>query len=287
MSLTHVIQILECMLLLPQHSRTTHQTFPSFILIAFFAQRILFHSMAQTFYLAQLLHTILMMSFALILSTSTLITTHSRLHNRLHFTVSAHPLPKLSMTPPCKLSPHAPPSPSNPQAKKIRPTRDSPNNPFLAGENEADASGWESSDDRLPVGEAPGCKTSTPVFEEKPTINYVWYVFKVLTNFCLLTASLAEAKKRPSIIPNIIFPSNLSRRLNYQSIIQISKRLRHIPPSGSLSTSSSASLATLTKTPLRSTPLVPNERVWTLAHLRARKVPQRRANARRGMAIDA
>ncbi|KAG1728410.1 hypothetical protein EDD22DRAFT_961059 [Suillus occidentalis] len=77
------------------------------------------------------------------------------------------------MTPPCKLSPHAPPSPSNPQAKKIWPTRDSPNNPFLAGENEADASGWESSDDRLPVGEAPGCKTSTPVFEEKPTINYV------------------------------------------------------------------------------------------------------------------
>ncbi|KAG2148683.1 uncharacterized protein EDB93DRAFT_1250117 [Suillus bovinus] len=80
------------------------------------------------------------------------------------------------MTPSCKLFPHALPSPSNSRAKKIWPTQDSPNNPFLSGEDKANASGCESSDDGWPVGEAPGCEstpTPAPEFEEKLTITYV------------------------------------------------------------------------------------------------------------------
>ncbi|KAG2151129.1 uncharacterized protein EDB93DRAFT_1249619 [Suillus bovinus] len=99
-----------------------------------------------------------------------------RLHNRLHFTFSAHSLPKLPMTPPCKLFSHALPSPSNSRAKKIWPTQDSPNNPFLSGNDEANASSCESSDDGWPVGEAPRCEstpTLAPECEEKPTITYV------------------------------------------------------------------------------------------------------------------
>ncbi|KAG2129646.1 uncharacterized protein EDB93DRAFT_1182054 [Suillus bovinus] len=89
-------------------------------------------------------------------------------------------LPKPPVTPPRKLFLRALPSPSNSKAKKIWPTRDSPDNPFLAGEGEAsasNASGWESSDNELPVGEAPkreSTPTPAPVFEEKPTITYVF-----------------------------------------------------------------------------------------------------------------
>lgn len=97
------------------------------------------------------------------------------------------------MTLPCKLF-HALPPPSNSQATKIRPTRDSPNNPFLASEDEVSASGWENSDDELPVGEAIG-RERTLMFEEGPTMTSVWCVFLVLGGVCLLTASLAEAKK--------------------------------------------------------------------------------------------
>ncbi|KAG0698896.1 hypothetical protein DFH29DRAFT_983719 [Suillus ampliporus] len=89
-------------------------------------------------------------------------------------------LPKPPVTPPRKLFLRAPPPPSNSKAKKIWPTRDSPDNPFLAGEGEAStskASGWESSDDELPVGEArerESTPTPAPAFEEKPTITYVF-----------------------------------------------------------------------------------------------------------------
>jgi hypothetical protein len=71
------------------------------------------------------------------------------------------------------------PSPSNSKAKIIWTTRGSSNNPFLAGEGKASiskASGWKSSDDELPIKEAPeheSVPTPAPVFEEKPTITYI------------------------------------------------------------------------------------------------------------------
>ncbi|KAG1832325.1 hypothetical protein DFJ58DRAFT_908766 [Suillus subalutaceus] len=98
----------------------------------------------------------------------------------LAFTPACTFLPKPPVTPPRKLFLRALPSPSNSKAKKIWPTRDSPDNPFLAGEGEASvskASGWDSSDDELPIGEAPereSTPTPAPVFEEKPTITYVF-----------------------------------------------------------------------------------------------------------------
>lgn len=88
-------------------------------------------------------------------------------------------LQKPPVTPPRKLFLRAPPLPSKSKGKKILPTRDSPDNPFLAGEDElctSKASGWESSDDEL-VGEArerESTPTPAPAFEEKPTITYVF-----------------------------------------------------------------------------------------------------------------
>lgn len=198
-------------------------------------------------------------------------------------------LPKPPVTPPRKLFLRALPSPSNSKAKKIWPTRDSPDNPFLAGEGEASASkasDWESSDDELPVGEAPereSTPTPAPVFEEKPTITYVLWVFLFLNIIYLLTASLAEAKRRPSITPNIILHLKLSRRLNYRLIILTLKWLRRVPPAGFSPTSLSASPVTAAKTSLRTAPLVPNVQrlhVQMPAHLKARKVPRASAPAR-------
>lgn len=198
-------------------------------------------------------------------------------------------LPKPPVTPPRRLFLRAPPSPSNSKAKKIWPTRDSPDNPFLAGEGEAStskASDWESSDDELPVGEAPereSTPTPAPVFEEKPTITYVLCVSLILNIVYLLTAFLAEDKKRPSITPNIILPLKSLRPLNYQSIIQILKWLRHVPPAGFSPTSLSASPVTAVKTFLRTAPLVPNVprlHVQIPAHLKARKAPRALAPAR-------
>jgi hypothetical protein len=198
-------------------------------------------------------------------------------------------LPKPPVTPPRRLFLRAPPSPSNSKAKKIWPTRDSPDNPFLAGEVEAStskASDWESSDDELPVGEAPereSTPTPAPVFEEKPTITYVLCVSFILNIVYLLTTFLAEDKKRPSITPNIILPLKSLRPLNYQSITQISKWLRHAPPAGFSPTSLSASPVTAVKTFLRTAPLVPNVprlHVQMPAHLKARKAPRALAPAR-------
>jgi hypothetical protein len=90
---------------------------------------------------------------------------------------------KPPVTPPRKLFLHVPPLPLKSKPKKTWPTRDSPDNPFPAGEDEAStskASGWESSDDELPVGEArerESMPTPALVFEEKPTITYVSYVY--------------------------------------------------------------------------------------------------------------
>ncbi|KAG2050281.1 hypothetical protein BDR06DRAFT_1011443 [Suillus hirtellus] len=73
------------------------------------------------------------------------------------------------MTLPCKLLRALPP-PLN--SMKIWPTRDSPNNPFLASEDEASASGWENSDDELAVGEVIR-RERTLTFEEGPTMTGV------------------------------------------------------------------------------------------------------------------
>ncbi|OJA21316.1 hypothetical protein AZE42_03887 [Rhizopogon vesiculosus] len=101
-------------------------------------------------------------------------------HSRSRSPPPALLLPKPPVTPPRKLFLRAPPLPSKSKAKKVLPTRDSPDNPFLAGEDEAStskASGWESSDDEFLVGEAherESTPTPAPAFEEKPTITYVF-----------------------------------------------------------------------------------------------------------------
>ncbi|KAH7917235.1 hypothetical protein BV22DRAFT_1200328 [Leucogyrophana mollusca] len=95
-------------------------------------------------------------------------------------------LPLPPVTPPGRLF-IRPPSPTvtsvtpvKSKPKKIWPVRDSPNNPFLAGEDDASAagpSGWESSDDEEVIGEArvrQGTPTPVPAHEEKPTITYVF-----------------------------------------------------------------------------------------------------------------
>ncbi|KAG0704885.1 hypothetical protein DFH29DRAFT_997178 [Suillus ampliporus] len=67
------------------------------------------------------------------------------------------------MTPLRKLFLHALPPPSNSKAKKIWPTQDSPNNPFLTGEDEAStskASGWESSEDEASTSKASSWESS-------------------------------------------------------------------------------------------------------------------------------
>lgn len=173
-------------------------------------------------------------------------------------------LPELPVTPPPKLFLRAPPLPSKSKAKKIWPTRDSPDNPFLAGEEAgtSKASGWESSDDELPVGEARE-RESTPtpvsVFEEKPTITYVLYVSSALfAMISLLTQVLAAAKKRLSTTRYTIFLPQLLKRLNCLSIIQTLKWLRHVRPVGSLPTSSSASFAITAKIVLRIAHLTPS-----------------------------
>ncbi|KAG1847177.1 hypothetical protein DFJ58DRAFT_891863 [Suillus subalutaceus] len=88
---------------------------------------------------------------------------------------------------------------------QIWPTRDSPDNPFLAGEGEASVSkagGWESNNDELPIGEAPGCEstpTPAPVFEEKPTITHVFQGQKATFHNPQyhLTPEAIEASKLP------------------------------------------------------------------------------------------
>jgi hypothetical protein len=171
---------------------------------------------------------------------------------------------KPPVTPPRKLFLCAPPLPSKSKAKKTWPTRDSPDNPFLAGEDEASASkasGWESSDDELPVGEArerESTPTPAPVFEEKPTITYVLYVYSTPIIIYLLTPVLAVAKRRLSTTHNTIFLLKLSRRLNCPSIIQTLKWQRHVLPAGSSPTSSSASLVIAAKTFVRTVPLTPS-----------------------------
>ena len=145
-------------------------------------------------------------------------------------------LQKPPVTPPRKLFLRAPPLPSKSKAKKILPTRDSPNNPFLADEDEActsKASGWESSDDELLVGEArerESTPTPAPAFEEKPMITYVLYVSLALIMICLLTSAIAAAKKRLSITHNMIFLLKLLRRLNCLSTIQTLKWRRRVHP---------------------------------------------------------
>ncbi|KAG1789342.1 hypothetical protein EV424DRAFT_1462363 [Suillus variegatus] len=139
-------------------------------------------------------------------------------------------LPKPPVTPPRKLFLRALPSPSDSKAKKIWPTRDSPDNPFLAGEGEAgtsNASGWESSDDELPVGEAPeraSTPTPAPAFEEKPTITYVFRGQKATFNNPQyhLPPEVLEASKLPidhpdfevaeACPPRRLFASKLKRK---------------------------------------------------------------------------
>jgi hypothetical protein len=97
----------------------------------------------------------------------------------MHYQCSARVDPACTLT--TKATPflRALPSPSNSKAKIIWTTRGSSDNPFLAGEGEASvskASGWKSSDDELPIEEAPereSAPTPAPVFEEKPTITYI------------------------------------------------------------------------------------------------------------------
>jgi len=70
-------------------------------------------------------------------------------------------------------------TPTKLKATKIRPKRDSPNNPFLVESSEKVhlRSEWDSSDDddEEVVGEARAREgTPTPTFEERPTITYVF-----------------------------------------------------------------------------------------------------------------
>lgn len=153
-------------------------------------------------------------------------------------------LPRPPVTPPRKLFLRSLPSPSNSKAKKIWPTRDSPDNPFLAGEGEANASktsGWESSDDELPVGEAPereSTPTPAPVFEEKPTITYVFRGQKATFHNPQyhLPPEVIEASKLPidhpdfevaeACAPRRLFANKLKRRPRDRS--------QDISPNGSL-----------------------------------------------------
>ena len=123
-----------------------------------------------------------------------------------------------------------------PSLLPILPTLDSPDNPFLASDDEActsKASGWESSDYELLVGEArerESTPTPTSAFEERPTITYVLCVSLALIMFCLLTSAIAAAKKRLSITRNMIFLLKLLRHLNCLSTIQTLKWRRHVRP---------------------------------------------------------
>lgn len=149
-------------------------------------------------------------------------------------------LPEPPVTPPRKLFIRAPLSPSNTKAKKIWPTRDSPDNPFLAGEGE-EASGWESSDDELPVGEAlerESTPTPAPVFEEKPTITYVFRGQKATFHNPQyhVAPEVLEASKLPmdhpdfevaeACVPRRLFASKLKRKPRDRS--------QDVPPNGSL-----------------------------------------------------
>ncbi|KAG1871555.1 hypothetical protein F4604DRAFT_1770314 [Suillus subluteus] len=153
-------------------------------------------------------------------------------------------LPKPPVTPPRKLFLRALPSPSNSKAKKIWPTRDSPDNPFLAGEGEASvskASGWESSDDELPIGEAPereSTPTPAPVFEEKPTITYVFRGQKATFHNPQyhLAPEVLEASKLPIDHPDFeVAEACAPRRLFADKLKRKPRdRSQDVPPNGSL-----------------------------------------------------
>lgn len=148
-------------------------------------------------------------------------------------------LPKPPVTPPRKPFLRALPSPSNSKAKKIWPTRDSPDNPFLAGEGEA--SGWESSDDELPVGEAPereNTPTPAPVFEEKPTITYVFRGQKATFHNPQyhLPPDVLEASKLPIDHPDFEVAEACAPRRLFANKLKRKPRDRSqdVPPNGSL-----------------------------------------------------
>lgn len=153
-------------------------------------------------------------------------------------------LPKPPVTPPRKLFLRALPSPSNSKAKKIWPTRDSPDNPFLAGEGEAStskASGWESSDDELPVGEAlerESTPTPAPVFEEKPTITYVFRGQKATFHNpqYQLAPEVLEASKLPIDHPDFEVAEACAPRRLFANKLKRKPRDRSqdVPPNGSL-----------------------------------------------------
>lgn len=153
-------------------------------------------------------------------------------------------LPKPPVTPPRKVFLRALPSPSNSKAKKIWPTRDSPDNPFLAGEGETSvfkADGWESSDDELPVGEVPereSTPTPAPVFEEKPTITYVFRGQKATFHNPQyhLAPEVLEASKLPIDHPDFeVAEACAPRRLFADKLKRKPRdRSQDVPPNGSL-----------------------------------------------------
>ncbi|KAG1733387.1 uncharacterized protein EDB91DRAFT_1149309 [Suillus paluster] len=153
-------------------------------------------------------------------------------------------LPKPPVTPPRKLFLRAPPLLLNSKAKKIWPTRDSPDNPFLAGEGEAStskASGWESSDDELPVGEArerESTPTPAPVFEEKPTITYVFRGQKATFHNPQygLPSEILEASKLPIDHPDFEVAEACAPRRLFANKLKRKPRDRSqdVAPNGSL-----------------------------------------------------
>lgn len=153
-------------------------------------------------------------------------------------------LPKPPVTPPRRFFLRAPSSPSNSKAKKIWPTRDSPDNPFLAGEGEAStskASDWESSDDELPVGEAPereSTPTPAPVFEEKPTITYVFRGQKATFHNPQyhLSPEVIEASKLPIDHPDFEVAEACAPRRLFANKLKRKPRDRSqdVPTNGSL-----------------------------------------------------
>ncbi|KAH7905751.1 hypothetical protein BJ138DRAFT_1112194 [Hygrophoropsis aurantiaca] len=153
-------------------------------------------------------------------------------------------LPLPPVTPPKRLfirppSPSAAPvTPVKSKPRKIWPVRDSPNNPFLAGEdqgNEAGPSGWESSDDEEIVGEArvrEGTPTPKPTHEEKPTITYVFRGQKATFSNPLydLPEEVIAASKLPMEHPEFEVAEACPPRRLFSAGIKRKSRDRSIDP---------------------------------------------------------